>query len=146
MGRETLDPETLARRSADALWAEDKASRGLGMEVISVGPGRAVLAMMVTDAMVNGHGLCHGGFIFMLADSAFGYACNSRGQRTVSQSCQIAYLAPARLGMRLVAEAEERHRAERSGIYDVTVRDESGEAIAELRGFSRTIPGSLVPM
>jgi acyl-CoA thioesterase len=139
------DAGTIAQLSADALWAEDKATQGLGIDRISVTPGRAVLAMTIMEHMVNGYGVCHGGFIFMLADSAFGYACNSYNQRTVAQSCQIAFVAPGRLGMRLVAEAAERQRAERSGIYDVTVRSESGETIAELRGYSRSIRGTLIP-
>jgi acyl-CoA thioesterase len=95
--------------------------------------------------MVNGHGLCHGGYIFTLADSALAFASSSHNQRTVAQHCQITYLTPGRLGMRLLAEARERHRGERSGIYDVTVRSEAGEAIAEFRGHIRLIPGTLVP-
>ncbi|MFO0292654.1 MAG: hydroxyphenylacetyl-CoA thioesterase PaaI [Rhodospirillales bacterium] len=138
-----MTPDEEARRAADALWAEDNASQGLGMELVGVGPGRAVLAMTVTAAMTNGHGTCHGGYIFTLADSAFAFACNSRRQRSVAQQCQIAYIAPARKGMRLVAEAVERQRAERSGITDVTVRDETGAVIAEFRGHSRTVPGTL---
>jgi acyl-CoA thioesterase len=140
----TRDEDTVARLSAEAMWAEDRASQGLGMNVESVGPGTATLSMTITDAMVNGHGLCHGGFIFLLADSAFAFACNSHGARNVAQSCQIAFVSPGRLGMRLIAEANERHKAERSGIYDVTVRAGSGETIAEFRGFSRQIPGTLI--
>jgi acyl-CoA thioesterase len=138
-------PETIARLCAQALWAEDKATQGLGMELLSVGPGRATVAMTVTAAMTNGHGTCHGGFIFTLADSAFAFACNSRGPRSVAQQCSVSYIAPGRLGMRLVAEAVERQRGERSGITDVTVRDEAGAIIAEFRGHSRTVPGSLLP-
>jgi acyl-CoA thioesterase len=139
------DPVSVAQRSAEAMWAEDKASRGLGMKLESVGPGRAEVSMSVTEAMVNGHGTCHGGYIFMLADSAFAFACNSYSQKNVAQSCQISFLAPGHLGTRLFAEAGERHRGERSGIYDVRVRSEAGEIIAEFRGFSRAIPGKLVP-
>jgi acyl-CoA thioesterase len=95
--------------------------------------------------MVNGHGLCHGGFIFLLADSAMAFASSTRNERTVAQHCQISYIAPGRLGMRLVAEARERHKGERSGIYDVTVKAETGETIAEFRGHTRTIQGKLVP-
>lgn len=138
------DPQTLARRSAEAMWAEDNASRSLGMRLEHVEPGTAVLSMIVTESMVNGHGTCHGGFIFLLADSAFAFACNSHNQKNVAQSCQIAFIAPARLGMRLFAEARERHRGERSGIYDVTVKTDAGELIAEFRGHSRAIPGTLV--
>jgi acyl-CoA thioesterase len=140
----TEDPATLARRSAEAMWAEDKASRGLGMRLERVEPGAAVLSMAITEAMVNGHGTCHGGYIFLLADSAFAFACNSHNQKNVAQSCQIAFIAPGRLGTRLVAEARERHRGERSGIYDVTVKTDAGELIAEFRGYSRAIPGTLV--
>ena len=94
--------------------------------------------------MTNGHGPCHGGFIFTLANSAFAFACNSHGQRAVAQHCQITFLSPAQRGMRLVAEARERQRGERSGIYDVTVRTEAGDVIAEFRGHSRSIPGTWV--
>ena len=138
------DAAEIARLSADAMWAGDEASKGLGMEVLEVGPGRALLAMTVTERMLNGHGSCHGGFIFSLADSAFAFACNSHGSPAVAQHCTVTYVAPGRLGMRLMAEAQERQRGERSGIYDVTVRDETGTIIAEFRGHSRTLPGSLI--
>lgn len=138
------DAVQVARASADAMWAEDHASQGLGMEIVEVGPGVARLAMTVTERMLNGHGSCHGGFIFSLADSAFAFACNSHGLPAVAQHCSITYVSPGRLGMRLVAEARERQRGERSGIYDITVRDESGAVIAEFRGHSRTLPGSLI--
>jgi acyl-CoA thioesterase len=134
----------IARLSADAMWAEDKASRAMGMKVEKVAPGFAMVSMSVEPSMVNGHGFCHGGYIFSLADSAFAFACNSYNQRHVAQNCQIAYVAPGRLGMRLTAEARERQRGERSGIYDVTVRSETGEVIAEFRGHSRSITGTLV--
>lgn len=137
--------EEIARLSAEAMWAEDNASRALGMEIIAIGPGRAVVAMTITEAMTNGHGTCHGGYIFLLADSAFAFACNSHGQRTVAQHCAVTFLAPGKRGARLIAEAIERQRGERSGITDVTVRDEAGMIIAEFRGHSRTIPGSLLP-
>jgi acyl-CoA thioesterase len=140
----TRDAAQIARISADAMWADDKASQGLGMAILDVGPGTARLAMTITDRMVNGHGLCHGGYIFTLADSAFAFACNSHGQRTVAQHCSVTFLAPGRLGMRLIADAVERYRGERSGIYDITVRDETGSTIAEFRGHSRSIPGTLL--
>jgi acyl-CoA thioesterase len=140
------DAHEIAQKSADAMWADDKASQALGMKVEKVAPGLAVLSMSVGVDMVNGHGTCHGGYIFTLADSAFAFACNSRNQKHVAQHCQISYVAPGRLGMRLVAEARERQRGERSGIYDVTVRTaDTGEVIAEFRGHSRSIPGTLVP-
>lgn len=140
----TPDKDDIARRSAEAMWAEDNATRALGIERVSVGPGRAVMAMTVRENMANGHGMCHGGYIFLLADSAFAFACNSHGPRNVAQHCQVTFLAPGKLGSRLVAEAFERQRGERSGITDVTVRDEAGTIIAEFRGHSRTIPGSLI--
>jgi phenylacetic acid degradation protein PaaD len=139
------DPAEIARLSADAMWAEDKASQALGMRIDEVGPGRAVLSMRVGADMVNGHGLCHGGFIFALADSALAFSSSTHNRRTVAQHCQISYITPGRLGMRLVAEARERHRGERGGIYDVTVKADDGTVIAEFRGNVRAIPGTLVP-
>jgi acyl-CoA thioesterase len=141
----TGDATRIAQASAEAMWAEDRASQALGMRIDSMEPGLAVLSMSVAASMVNGHGLCHGGYIFMLADSAMAFASSSRNQRTVAHYCQITYLAPGRLGMRLIAEARERNRSKRSGIYDVTVRSETGETIAEFRGNTRTIQGALVP-
>src|SRR5215207_8050921 len=131
-----MDATELARACADAMWAEDEASRGLGIELVTVEPGHAVLTMMVTDRMVNGHKLCHGGYIFALADSAFAFACNTHNQRTVAQHCAITFLSSAKLGDKLVARAVERQRSGRSGIYDVTVTREEGNAIAEFRGHS----------
>jgi len=140
-----MDAPELARACADAMWADDIATRSLGMSLVTIEPGHAVLAMTITERMVNGHKLCHGGFIFTLADSAFAYACNSHNQRTVAQHCSISFLNSARLGDRLVAQAVERQRAGRSGIYDVTVTREEGFVIAEFRGHSRTIDGEWLP-
>ncbi len=137
------DPMAIARRAADVMWADDKASAALGMEIVSVGPGAATIAMLVRETMVNGLDMCHGGLIFSLADSACAFASNSYNQRAVLQTGQIVLIAPARLGMRLIAEANERYRGERSGIYDVTVRSEASEMIAEFRGHIRDIPGKL---
>ncbi|HEY0419403.1 MAG TPA: hydroxyphenylacetyl-CoA thioesterase PaaI, partial [Acetobacteraceae bacterium] len=122
-----------------AMWAEDAASQELGMAIEAVGPGTATLSMAVTAAMVNGHGLCHGGFIFTLADSAFAFACNSRNHRAVAAQCAITYLRPARLHDRLTAAAAERSVAGRQGITDVTVSTADGTVIAEFRGHSRTL-------
>ena len=141
MARDTAET---ARLSADAMWADDHASKGMGMVILEIGPGHARLGMTVTNVMLNGHGSCHGGYIFSLADSAFAFACNSHGQPAVAQHCTITYVTPGRLGMRLVADAKERQRGERSGIYDITVRDETDTVIAEFRGHSRTLPGSLI--
>lgn len=141
----TTNPMAVARASAEAMWADDNGSRGLGMRIEDIGPGRARLSMVVRDTFVNGLGICHGGFVFTLADSACAFASNSYNQRAVLQSGQITLIAPARTGMRLIAEASERQRSERSAIYDVTVRAETGETIAEFRGQVRSIPGTLVP-
>ncbi|MBV9079434.1 MAG: hydroxyphenylacetyl-CoA thioesterase PaaI [Methylobacteriaceae bacterium] len=123
------------------MWAGDRASRGLGMQLVDVGPGYATLAMEITPAMTNGHDTAHGGFIFALADSAFAFACNSRGDKAVAQHCDVTFVRPARLGDRLVATAHEVSRSGRSGIYDVNV-SRGDDTIAEFRGHSRTIGGS----
>ncbi|MGL4636518.1 MAG: hydroxyphenylacetyl-CoA thioesterase PaaI [Beijerinckiaceae bacterium] len=140
-----MSKEEIARHCAAVMMADDHATQSLGIEIVSVGPGHAIMAMTVTKAMTNGHGTCHGGFLFTLADSAFAFACNSYGPRVVAQHCSITFLSPGRLGMRLTAEAVERQRGERSGISDVTIRSEDGTVIAEFRGNSRTVPGSLLP-
>jgi len=137
-----MTPHEIAQKSADLLWAEDTTAEAHGIHVDSVGPGKAELSMTVTKAMTNGHGIGHGGFIFLLADTAFAYACNSYNQRSVAQHCSITYLKPASEGSRLTAKAREVRRAERSGIYDISVSDESGGTIAEFRGHSRTVAGS----
>jgi acyl-CoA thioesterase len=134
----------MARACAEAMWADDRASRGLGMVLDEVGPGRARMSMPVTEAMVNGHGMCHGGFIFTLADSAFAFACNTYNERAVAAQCTISYLRPARLGQTLVASAEERQRAGRTGIYDIRVQADD-VVIAEFRGHSRTLGEKFFP-
>jgi acyl-CoA thioesterase len=130
----------VARDTADAMWAADVASRELGMELEEVRPGYARLRMTVGDTMINGHDLCHGGFVFALADSAFAFACNTHGPTTVAAACDIVFVATAHRGDVLVAEAMERVRFGRSGVYDVTVR-RADEIVAEFRGYSRTIGG-----
>ncbi|WP_042396985.1 hydroxyphenylacetyl-CoA thioesterase PaaI [Streptacidiphilus carbonis] len=128
-----------AQGPAQLMFAADQASRGLGIELLEAGAGEAVLRMAVTPAMVNGHGTAHGGYLFLLADTAFACACNSHGPATVAAAADIDFVAPAREGDLLVATARERTRFGRSGIYDVTVRREGGELIAEFRGRSRTL-------
>ncbi|MEM6761641.1 MAG: hydroxyphenylacetyl-CoA thioesterase PaaI [Pseudomonadota bacterium] len=125
------------------MWAEDRASQSLGMQLDRVGNGEASLSLTVREDMTNGHGIAHGGFVFTLADSAFAFACNSSGQRAVANQCQITYVAPARAGDVLTATAKEIHRAGRQGITDVVVRRADGTVIAHFRGHSRTIKGSL---
>jgi acyl-CoA thioesterase len=138
------DTQALARRCAETLWAEDEAARHLGMAIDAAGVGTATISMTVTQAMVNGYGVCHGGFIFTLANTALSIASQSRNRRSVPQNCQIAFLAPGRLGATLVADARERHTAQRNGIWDVTVRTATGEAIAEFRGHARYGGGDIV--
>jgi len=139
-----LSPDVLARACADAMWKEDQASQGLGMEIVDIKAGHATLAMTIQPHMVNGHGIAHGGFIFTLADSTFAFACNSHNERTVAAQGAITFIRPGKLGDRLVAVAREVSRSGRSGIYDVRVS--AGDVvIAEFRGHSRSIGGALVP-
>ena len=140
-----MTPQALAEAAAAAMWAGDRASQELGMRIDHIAPGAATLSMTVTESMTNGHGICHGGFIFTLADSAFAFACNSYNQKAVAQIGQIAFLAPGQLGDRLTATCREVTRQGRSGIYDTSVTDQSGTLIAEFRGHSRTIKGTHVP-
>ena len=139
------DPQhQLAAAVAGALYARDTAAQYLGIEVRHCGPGEAMLSMTVTDAMLNGHGICHGGFIFCLADTAFAYACNSGNELTVAQHCSIDFLRPARAGELLTATARETVCRPRSGVYDVTVCGADGEPVALFRGLSRSRPGTSV--
>lgn len=137
----TLSPEEIARKSAEAMWARDDASKWLGMSLDAVGPGTATTSFTVERHHTNGHDICHGGYIFTLADSAFAFACNSYNQLVVAQHNTISFLRPGRLGARLTAEAREVTRSGRSGLYDVRVTDEAGKVIAEFRGASRAIEG-----
>ena len=139
-----LSPDDLARACAEAMWKEDDASKGLGMELIEVKPGRATLSMTVQPQMVNGQRIAHGGFIFTLADSALAFACNTHNERAVAAQGSITFIRPGKLGDRLVATAREISRNGRSGIYDVrvTVGD---TVIAEFRGHSRVIAGTWLP-
>ena len=137
-------PQQIADYVGHGMLAEDEASRGLGIQVERMGPGSAVMSMVVRPDMLNGFKICHGGFISLLADSAFAFACNSYNQRTVAQHCAVTFMQPGRRGDTLTAHAVERNRSGRSGIYDVTVRNGKGEAVAEFRGHSRTIAGTLL--
>lgn len=137
-----MTPEARAQRCADAMWATDQASQSLGMQITHVGPGTATLTMQVRADMLNGHGICHGGMIFTLADSAFAFACNTYNQLTVAQQNQITYLAPGQADETLTATATETARHGRSGTYDVAVTGGDGRQIALFRGLSRTIAGT----
>jgi acyl-CoA thioesterase len=139
-----LSSDDLARACADAMWKEDDASKGLGMEIVEVKQGQATLAMTVKPHMVNGQRIAHGGFIFLLADSAFAFACNTHNERTVAAHCDISFIKPGKLGDRLVAVAREISRSGRSGIYDVRV-SANDVVVAEFRGHSRTTGGAWLP-
>lgn len=139
------DAQEVARAGAERMYADDLASRRLGITVSEVSPGRAVARMTVTDEMINGHAICHGGYVFLLADTAFAFACNTYGQVTVAAAADVVFVASARLGDELTAVAEERVRYGRSGVYDVTVTRGQGEVVAEFRGRSRMLRQTLVP-
>jgi acyl-CoA thioesterase len=142
----TPDPaaQHLAERVAEGMYASDRASRGLGIRIESVAPGHAEMTMTVRDDMLNGHAICHGGFIFLLADSTFAFACNSYNRNTVAQGCSIDYLAPAHAGDVLRASAVERSRTGRTGVYDIEVRNQHGRTVALFRGKSYRIDGHVV--
>jgi acyl-CoA thioesterase len=147
MNRRQRTPEeaqALAERARDAMWAEDRASRGLGMQVRAVGPGSATLTMTVRDDMVNSHGICHGGFIATVADSAFAFACNAYDEMTVASGFDINLIAAAQLGDVLTASCTEVYRAGRTGVYDVQVHNQRGERIAVFRGRSYALKGRTV--
>jgi acyl-CoA thioesterase len=137
-------PDQIAVMSAAAMYAADEASRILGVTIDGVAPGRATARMTVTPEMINGHGIAHGGYVFLLADTAFAFACNTYGDRTVARQCEIAFLRPVLDGDELVADAVERYRGGRAGIYDVQV-SRNGEVVAELRGHSATSPDRGAP-
>jgi acyl-CoA thioesterase len=126
------------------MFAQDRASQALGMRIIEVTPGYAQLVMSVRQDMVNGHQICHGGLIFTLADSAFAFACNTYNAVTVAAGATIEFLAPGRLGDELTATAQEQSRSRRTGVYDVTVRNQRGECIALFRGRSHETGGRLI--
>lgn len=138
------EAQALAEAVADAMWARDRAANALGIKIESVGPGVSHLSMPVRGDMVNGHHICHGGLIFSLADTAFAYACNSYNKNTVASACHIDFLAPAKEGETLEAEAVEQSAAGRTGVYDITVRNSHGKTIALFRGKSYRINGEVI--
>ena len=138
------DAQALAERVADAMYPRDRASQSLGIKVARVGPGHAELTMTVRPDMLNGHAICHGGFIFTLADSAFAFACNSYNLTTVASGCAIDFIAPAREGDVLTAIAQERSASGRTGVYDIEVHNQRDEKIAFFRGKSYRIKGHVI--
>jgi acyl-CoA thioesterase len=137
----SLAPDQIAQRCADIMWPDDHAARGLGMEIVSASAGCASLRMTVRPDMVNGHGICHGGFIFAVADSTFAYACNGYNHRAVASGVDINFVAPAHLGDVLTAVGQARHQGGRSGVYDIEVSNQTGKLIAVFRGRSSRIKG-----
>jgi acyl-CoA thioesterase len=135
------DPQALAELAGKTMYERDPASQALGMRLDEIRPGYARMSMPVRGDMLNGHGSCHGGYIFMLADSAFAFACNSHNFNTVGAGCTIDYLAPAREGDLLSAEGVEQALLGKTGVYDITVTNQEGRKIALLRGKSHRVPG-----
>ena len=139
-----MDPQQVAEASAAAMWAGDRASHALAIKVDAIAPGMATLSMAVREDMLNGHAICHGGYIFTLADTAFAYACNSQNHNTVAAGARIEFLAPGRLGDRLSASARQVVQGNRTGVYDVVVSKQDGAQIALFRGNSHRVGGALV--
>lgn len=143
MNPNPLTPQQVAERCAETLWREDRAAQGMGIELVEVGPGLARLRMRVREDMANCHGICHGGFIFAVADTAFAYACNTYNQPTVASGADISFVAPAQVGDILTARGEVRQQGGRNGLYDIEVVNQDGRTIAFFRGRSTRIKGHI---
>jgi acyl-CoA thioesterase len=140
----TRKAQELAEAVGREMYSKDRTSQFLRISLDEIRPGYARMALRVTEDMVNGHGMCHGGFIFTLADSAFAYSCNSHNHNAVASGCSIEYLAPAQIGDTLTAVGEERGLAGRTGIYDIEISNQDGKRIAMFRGKSHRIQGEVV--
>ena len=138
-----MTPKERADKSASAMWKNDNSSPWIGICLEEVDEGRATMSLQVEKHHTNGHGICHGGIIFTLADTAFAFACNSRNQSTVAQHNTISFVSPGTLGDTLTARAKEVSLSGKNGIYDATVTNQQGRVIAEFRGSSRAIRGQL---
>ncbi len=138
------DPDQLAQSCAQAMFERDEASRNLGMKITHVSPGKATVTMSVTPIMIQGHGSCHGGYLFTLADSAFAFACNSYNKATVASGCSIEYMLGAREGDVLTATAIEQSRGNRTGVYDITINNQNGQLVALFRGKSYQVRGEVI--
>lgn len=136
-----MTPQQVAEATRDAMWQDDRASQALGMQVLAVGPGTATVTMTVREDMLNGHDICHGGLVTMLADSAFAYACNAYNEVTVASGFDVNLIAAAHRGDVLTAVVAEVAKAGRTGVYDVTVSNQRGEPLAAFRGRSYTMKG-----
>ncbi|HNQ56012.1 MAG: hydroxyphenylacetyl-CoA thioesterase PaaI [Burkholderiales bacterium] len=139
----TPTPQQIAERCADTLWPGDRAAQGMGMQLVEIGPGTARLRMAVREDMVNCHGICHGGYIFAVADTAFAYACNSYNHRTVAAGVDINFLAPVQLGDILTARGQVRQQGGRTGYYDIEVSNQDGKLVALFRGRASRIKGPI---
>ncbi|MDC8770822.1 hydroxyphenylacetyl-CoA thioesterase PaaI [Roseateles albus] len=139
-----MTSQEIAEAVRDGMFANDRASKALGMDVLAIGPGSATLAMTVTENMLNGFDICHGGMVTALADSTFAFACNSYNELTVASGFSIDIVAPSRLGDRLKAVAKETSLAGRTGVYDITITNQADELIAVFRGRSYRIKGKPV--
>jgi len=138
------EAQTLAEATRDAMYSRDRAAQAMGIKVVAIRPGYALLTMVVRSDMVNGHHICHGGMIFTLADTAFAYSCNSYNKTTVASACHIDFLAPGKEGATLSAESVEQSLSGRTGVYDVTVKDETGKTVALFRGKSYRSSGEVI--
>ena len=136
-----MSPQQVAEAARDAMLKGDRATRMMGIAVQTVGPGSATLTMTVREDMLNGHDICHGGFVTTLADSAFAFACNAYNEVTVASGFDVNLMAAARLGDVLTATAHEISKAGRTGVYDIAVVNQRGEAVAAFRGRSHTMKG-----
>jgi len=145
-GTRVTQQQQIAERSAQALYARDRASQALGMRLAAIAPGSARVVMQVRADMLNGHQVCHGGMVFALADSAFAFACNSYNDSTVAATGTIDFLMSAREGDELTAEARELWRTRRNGIYEITVCNQRGERVALFRGRSYRIDGQVTAL
>lgn len=142
---EGLSAQDIARTVGETMYRKDDAAQHIGITLKEISPGRAVMTLRVMDYMLNGHRICHGGYVFTLADTAFAYACNSYNQNTVAQAAQINFIKPVPVNSLLTATAVEVAKTGRTGLYDIVVRDESGETVAFFRGNSHTIKGQMIP-
>lgn len=136
-----MTPQQVAEATKEAMWRNDRVTQGLGMQVLAIGPGSATLRMPVREDMLNGHDICHGGLITTLADSTFAFACNAYNEITVASGFDVNLIASARLGDVLTASCAELSKAGRTGVYDIAVLNQRGEAIAAFRGRSYTMKG-----
>lgn len=144
MNKHNVDAQVLAEQVGAAMWPRDPTVNAMGMTLESIRPGGAAVSMPVRPDMVNGHHTCHGGIMFTLADTAFAYACNSHNRNTVASACHIDFLAPAKIGDILEADAVERSLSGRTGVYDITVRVRGGKIVALFRGKSYRIDGEVI--